>query len=435
MLRVGSLIYEISAIRYWQKCFICAFFFCYTLVQLFLFSVIHTEITQTLSINAASFGAVSSVMLYSMSLSLLPAGLLFDRQSPQLLLIIGAVLCLIGTLLISINFCMTTLILNRVLCGVANAIAFIGGLKVINVCYKSRVSLVTGVFLAIGHSGGIIVNMPYLWIKNVGNWSNLLTFNALIGVTVLFMVIFGLSNIHSTEHNDANTFRQAMYNVLKQLKEAMTNLNNWLCGIFAGIFCFPDLLLVALWGMLYLKQKHMFLSVEAGSILSTYLLGIIVGSPLIGMIADNIQRIRHVMIYASLGNAIIFLVMLWSTPVTWLFMWFFFTLGVFTGVASLMAFISIQENSKVSITATSLAFACLLMNLLSAFGQFLFGWCLDLFSGTGATSGTIQYSNEALDNAYNILPISFVLAMVLAYFIKNKPLSSSRQKDANLTQS
>lgn len=62
-------------------------FLIYTVVQLYLFGVINTELIEVLRIeNPREFGVLVSAQFYGLSLLLIPAGLLFDRCFPKKLM-------------------------------------------------------------------------------------------------------------------------------------------------------------------------------------------------------------------------------------------------------------------------------------------------------------------------------------------------------------
>jgi hypothetical protein len=86
-------------------------------MQLYFSGIANNEITIKLALSAVDISRLSSIMLYSISAMLIPAGLLLDRICPKKLLFISSILCLVGIALIYIHFSITNFV-PRALFGV-----------------------------------------------------------------------------------------------------------------------------------------------------------------------------------------------------------------------------------------------------------------------------------------------------------------------------
>ena len=85
-----------------------------------------------------------------------------------------------------------------------------------------------------------------------------------------------------------------------------------------------------------------------------------------------------------------------------------------------MIFIHMQKFQEASSVSLSIALVCVIMNVICAFGQPLFGFLLEMNSGSLAIE---TLSAEDCSLAFLIIPVSFLLSLALLPAIcrKSKP--------------
>lgn len=402
----------------WQNCIICSLLLAYTILQDFLYSAFNAELIQALQVSALEFSGLSSIYLYTLALSLIPVGILYDRKPIKQLLVLAASLSLIAALIFwgSSNFWLH--VLNRILCGLANAFAFIGGLRVIIACNTKRATFATGLLFAIGNLGGIIASWPYLHLKECSHWRIVLLVNIVLGLIVLFLCLNLLKNLPNNNHSIPTTFMQALKDIFAKLKTCSSNYNNWLCGLYAGIFYLPDTLFACLWGITYLTEKYAFTETQAGSVISSFVIGIAIGGPLLGWFADQGLPKRTLMILGG-ATCLMLILSIFSVPNLSLtgLMILFTCLGI-AACSEILAFTSIKNYCSEEHIATSFALVTLIMNLLNATARPLYGWLLERNWDGMLENNLPIYSTVNMEQAFMILPIGFICSIMIAFFIK-----------------
>lgn len=408
----------------WRNCIICASFLAYTVLQSYLYNTFHVELIQMLKVSAIEYAWLSSIYLYTLSLALIPVGLCYDRRSTRTLLCFAALLSAVAAFIfwVSDNFWWHGL--NRVLCGIANAFAFIGGLRIIVQSNPKHVTLATGLLFSIGNLGGLIASWPYVYFKQKFGWEIVAIINWWLGILVVFVCLHYLREIPQIMQQSARYAQRGIIaagrEMLSSIRLSARNLNHWLCGLYAGIFVFPDVLFACLWGTTYLIQKYHLNEVQASMIIGSFTIGVAVGGPIIGYLADRFTKTRYFMMIGSTSCLLLMLMIfnIAQSSLTTLIV-LFGLLGVMA-CSEIFAFSCIQLYSRQSSIGVSLALTALIMNLLGATIQPLFGWLLEMHGKIGMVNGFPVYTTHALEQAFAVVPLAFLLSIGLAYFIKDR---------------
>ncbi len=399
---------------------IYAFFFLFVYLQDYLYSIFNRELIELLSLSATQLGHLSSLSFYSTMLSLIPIGILYDLKSNRQLMIVAAVISLLSAVIFFFASSFGGFACNRLLCGIATSFAFVGGLRAISISGIKKTVVTTGIFFAIGNLSGAVASGPYLWLKLYSHWQVVLAFNCLVSLSILILMYKWLPCDRPVDDMRQLSFWHQLKKAYQNLMQASLNINNWLCGLFAGILCFPDTLFAGLWGIVYFTQKYNFSEIEAGLVISSFTIGIALGAPLLGVVADRTPHKRLVMMIACLCCVLLTWLLvhpLWTSLLSLILLCV--TLGLFDCV-EVIAFACIQSSPQKEQMGTSLGFVISLMSLLNAIIQPIFGARMDeKWSGTWL-NGTRVYGVEALDHAVIMVPCAFFVAMMLAYFIKEE---------------
>ena len=104
----------------------------------------------------------------------------------------------------------------------------------------------------------------------------------------------------------------------------------------------------------------------------------------------------------------------------------FFVLGLITS-SQVISYPLVAESNPVSVTATASAVASILI-MGGGFLQPVFGWLMQLGWDNKMVNGVPFYSAQDYKVAMLTLPITFVIALIAAFFIKEtncKPLSNN----------
>jgi MFS family permease len=105
-----------------------------------------------------------------------------------------------------------------------------------------------------------------------------------------FYEFFQINMLNSIAPGITRSFSPTAFGIT--LRAAISNLQNWLAGLYTCLLSLPILVLGALWGNLYLTQMRGLNQLDASYVIMVLYIGMIIGSPLIGWFSDWIKHRR-----------------------------------------------------------------------------------------------------------------------------------------------
>ena len=171
----------------WFVVLLAAFFFFYEFIQMNMFNSLSVSFQNTFALSALQIGLVSAFYFLSDSILLYPVGVVLDRTSSRKMILFGMVLCIAGTLLISIATNSWFLVLARFLAGSAAAFCLLSILRLAIQWFPAeKMGKVSGIVITIGMLGGAISQAPLTWLINIEGWREALRDVAMLGGCSLF---------------------------------------------------------------------------------------------------------------------------------------------------------------------------------------------------------------------------------------------------------
>jgi sugar phosphate permease len=392
----------------WLVCLSAGLFFFYEFFQLNLFDVINSQIRSEFNINAAQISWMSSTYLWADILFLLPAGIILDRYSPRLVILLALFVCITGT----VGFALATSFFYasffHFLSGIGNAFCFLSCVVLINRWFPSqRQAFVIGCVVTMAFIGGMMAHTPLAYLNEHFGWRNSLLIDG--GVGGLFF-IWILLIVRDTPKHAISEFQSMQ----KQgnITQALVNKQNWLAGLYTCFLNLPIMVLCALWGANYLKTVHQLSGMEASNIISLILIGSIIGCPLAGWISDKLRKRKPVMLVGVLGTLVLFIplflnVTLELTQLGWLF----FLLGLFTST-QVISYPLIAESNEATVTGSATGVASVIIMGGAGVAQVIFGMLMHLHAQNGL------YAVSDFTFAMWMFPITTGVAVLALFFIK-----------------
>lgn len=387
-----------------------AFFF-YSFIQMTLFSTetMKEYFMGLLSLETtADFGNFAGTFLYGTVLLLIPVGLLLDKFSVKkiiLAMILLDVICILG--LTFTNDVMVASVL-RFLTGVAHCAAFMAPFRLAPRWFPSRqLALVSGLLVAFAVFGGWVSGAPLLGLIIGFGGKTAMLINTGLGVVILVLAALLLKDF--PEDFKAESSIGNNISLVKGLKLAAKNKQNWLSGLYIGLLNLAVLLLGAMWGTTYLKIVNPeFSEATYTGIIGMIFIGTIIGSPLSGLISDKLKSRKKSMIGGGiLSLAVMLLIMFPPSTSATMFYVLFLLLGIITAAQSI-GYPVIGESNEDKVLGTANGLAAVVLMGMGAIGQPLFGKLVDVFGGT----------TEAFQKAIWVMPIAFLAAIICAVLLK-----------------
>src|SRR6185312_3755526 len=113
----------------WLVCLSAALFFFYEFVQMGMFNSISEDLMKAFNISATQLGHLSAFYFYADVLFLFPAGILLDRFSIRLILLITVAVCCIATFIFALSTSLWLAEISHFAAGIGNAFCFLSCIK------------------------------------------------------------------------------------------------------------------------------------------------------------------------------------------------------------------------------------------------------------------------------------------------------------------
>jgi MFS family permease len=405
----------------WIVCLTCGLFFFYEFIQMNMVNSLSTYLMQDFKVSGNQLGILAATYFDANLLFLFPAGMLLDRFSTKKIVMITLGICILGTALFAGSTSLGWASAFRFLTGIGSAFCFLSCMRLAAVWFhEKQLALIVGLIMTLAFLGGTVAQAPLTLVINEFGWRNAIYLDAMLGVVIFVLVWIGVKDYpsHIAELTEKRKLQLRELGFLKSLKLSYLNWQNWLSGICTNMMNLPVFILGAIWGAVFLEQTQGYTNTEASIITGMIFVGTLVGSPVIGWFSDRIHR-RKGPIAAGAFLSLIILVYIvygqhhhFDTLIV-----LFFLLG-FVSSAQIINYPLVAEKNSMALTATSVSVVSFNVIAGGAVFQPIVGWLLDKnWDGTLINNVRI-YSVTDYHQAFFVLILGFILALILLLFIK-----------------
>lgn len=249
------------------------------------------SITESLHINDAQFGLLTSVFLWVYGILSPFAGFLADKFKRSRVIIISLFVWSAVTWLTAHATTFNELLLTRALMGLSEACYIPAALALITDYHRGTTrSLATGI-----HMGGVMVGQTLGfaggWIAEKHDWTTAFSLFGIIGVLYSLILLFFLKDVPDSEKPiDEVKSDKTEINFFKGLKDLLSQRSFWLLLIFWSILGVVGWMLVG-WLPTYYKEHFNLSQAVAGFYATAYVyplsfVGVILG----GYLADRYSK-------------------------------------------------------------------------------------------------------------------------------------------------
>lgn len=406
----------------WVVTLVSALFFFYEFIQMHVFSTINLELRAAFHLNAEQLGQFFSMYFYANALCLFPAGNLIDRFSTKKLLVSAVTICTIGTFMFALSEQYAIAAAGRFMVGCGASFCFLSCIRIASRWFPPhRMAFVTGMVVTMAMLGGLVAQTPFsLLVHYLGSWRQALLLNAFLGVVILLTILFVVQDrppgTQKEEKEDQQHLKEL--GLWRCIKLAALNPQNWLGGFYTALINLPVFVLGGLWGIRYLIDVHQLTETEASYATTLFFVGVIVGCLLYGWISDHIERRVLPMIVGAILSLAVMLALMYipNLSLGWLIA-LFFLIGLVTS-SQVLTYPTIAELNPIYLTSTAVSIdsVCIMVSgfLIPPF----FGWLMENSGAHEVVNGLTIYSPQAFNYAMLIMPVSFLAALVIAFFIR-----------------
>lgn len=381
-------------------------------------AVVAPELIKDFHISATALGVLSAGYFYMYALMQVPAGLLSDSWGPRKTITLFTFVAGFGAILFALapGFGMATF--ARILVGLGLSTTFVSSMKIFSSWFFAReYARVSGIFLGVGGVGWLIASTPLAVLSQWYGWRPVFV---AIGIISLFLGgLTWLVVIDTPERRQSgerieppqgDKGRRIGYDIKQVLREkyfwplAIWSFING--GILFGFF--------GLWAGPYLIDVRGLSKADAGNILSMVALSMIVGSPLIGYVADRLVPSRKLLLLlSSIIQACCWITMLfYHTSLSCGLLYVFFFVMGFTSIGTTVVLLTAtKELYPKEIAGTSQGIMNLFPFAASVVFQPLLGFVLDK---TRSAAGVHSY-----EGAFQVLTAVSIMAFISLLFMKD----------------
>jgi len=418
---------EISRKQIWRGSLIClagAFFYCYEFVLRIIPGTLQTELSSAFgNISATTFGLLSALYYFAYSPMQIPVGMLMDRFGPWRLLSLACLCCTFGSWMFMDTHSILVAGSGRFLIGFGSSFAFVGVLSLaVHWLPRRFFSLVAGLITTLAMLGLVYGEVKITDISVSMGWERVLYLMVIIGA-VISLVVLGIVRDGPLGHiANKHSLKEFFSNVLRVLISPQI----WLIG-FVGACLYTSLSVFGeLWGKTYLELAYHLDKVHAARGIAAMFMGWAVGAPIAGYFSDKTGRRVLPLAIGAVMSLICISMVLYYPGLSYrslLILLFFY--GVFSST-EIIVFIMGKENSGAKLSGTAFAAVNMIVTLGGVIFQPLVGHLLDTFGDSQIVAGEHIYTMLDYQLALSILPISLLMVMILAFFMKD--MSSGQLK-------
>ena len=390
----------------WVVCLSAGLFFFYEFFQLNIFDVINQPLRDDFHLDATQLSWMSSTYLWADILFLLPAGVVLDRFSTRLVILVAMLVCIIGTVGFALTNSFILACFFHFLSGIGNAFCFLSCVVLVSRWFPPhRQALIIGLLVTMAFLGGMMAHTPFAYLNENYGWRNSLLIDGAVGV-FFFLWIFMV--VQDRPHSGSASKTMNHQAVIPGFLRAFSNRQNWLAGFYTSFLNLPIMVLCALWGASYLQTVHHLPEMAASNIVSLIFTGSIIGCPLVGWLSDSQGRRKPLMIIGAIATLLTVIPLFMDLELSQTTLSFlFFALGFFTS-AQVISYPLIAESNPSENTGAATGIASVLIMGGGGVGQVLFGLLMQQHAGTAAQHYTIADFQYAMW----IFPLTAVAALL-----------------------
>lgn len=406
----------------WVVTLTASLFFFYEFIQMNLFNAINEQLREAYHLDAVQLGQLFSMYFYANFLCLFPAGNLLDRFSTRKLLIFAISICTLGTFLFSTTTVYWVAASGRFMVGAGASFCFLSCIRIASRWFAPRhMAFVTGVVVTMAMLGGLVAQTPFeLLTHYLGSWRQALYINTALGVVILLATIFIVQDRPPDAQDEAKADQQHLkeLGLWRCIKMAALNPQNWFGGLYTALINLPVFVLGGLWGILYLTQVHHITHEQASYATTLFFVGVIVGSLAYGWISDHYERRVTPMIVGAVLSLIMMAILMYVPDLPlWALITLFFLIGLVTS-SQVLTYPLIAELNPIYLTSTSVSIDSLCIMASGFIVPPLFGWLMEHHGTHEVVNGMTVYTAQNFNYAMIIMPVSFVIALGITFFMR-----------------
>jgi sugar phosphate permease len=352
-----------KALRYrWLIFWILAFSYVLVYFHRLCPAVVALDMMHDLKAGGGLLGLLGAAYFYPYALMQLPAGLLSDSWGPRKTITLFFCVAFAGSLLLGLAPTLLWAIMGRTVVGLGVAMLFVPTMKILAEWFRvGEFAFMTGILMAMGGIGSLSAASPLALLSSWIGWR--MSFVVVGGFTLVLGILVWMfvrdrpqGKGWPSPRREQKIGAPPSIGLAEGVRKVLSTLAFWPVAIWFFFDCAVFFSFGGLWGGPYLMQVYGLTKANAGQILSMLAIGMIVGSPFLSFLSNNIFRARKpAMILSSvillhLTAALAFYTR--DIPLAGLYL-LCFGLGVFSSAIVVIGFTTTKELFPVQMAGTA----------------------------------------------------------------------------------
>jgi len=385
-------------------------------------AVVAEEMRRDLAAGGGLLGLLGSAYFYPYALMQLPAGLLSDSWGPRKTITLFFCVAFAGSVILGISPNVYVAIVGRALVGLGVAMLFVPTMKVLAEWFRVKeFAMMTGILMAMGGIGSYSAATPLAYISSWIGWrlSFVLVgiFTLILGGLVWSFVRDRPADMGWPSPSDPSGPAVESIRLMQGVKMVLTLPRFWPLACWFFFSCAIFFSFIGLWGGPFLMQIYDLSKAEAGHILSMAAIGMILGSPILSYLSNNVFKARKPVLILSSIFMLIITGMLYiftqGIPILLLYL-ICLGLGTFSGAVVTIGFTTNKELFPVSIAGTATG----LVNFFPFFGGALFQVILGAVLDSQGFTASGGFSLQGFRYSFLVLFLCGLVACISSFLLK-----------------
>lgn len=420
-----------ARIQPWLVVFSASLFFFFEFLQMNMFNALNPSLYKAFHLtNSTQLGQLSACFMYSMVLFLFPAGVILDRFSTKKIILLAMFSCVAFVFLFSFTTTLFQGEICRLITGIGDAFCLLACVRLASRWFPPKhMALIVGLIVTFAMLGGMVAQTPLTELTKMIGWRTALRLDAIVGIVMwLIILVFvrdfppGTKAFFQAQH--ASLERLGFFHALGRV---LSNLQNWLGGIYVSLVNLPLMLLGSTWGGWYLTQAQHLSTIDASYVTSMLFVGMIIGSPVVGWISDTLAQRKMPMIVGVIGSlAFTFAIMYIPSLTLEDLLLLFFLLG-FAISSQIIGYPLVAESNPAILTGSAEGVASVLI-MSGGFLIPVFPMLLNLHWDHTMKNGIPLYSLNDYHLAFLIMPVAFLIALAAALMARETNCQSYEER-------
>lgn len=393
--------------------------FCFSMFYRVTNAVIAPDLTRDLCLNAEKLGMLSSAFFYSFALFQIPMGVLLDKIGPRVVITFFSLVGASGAFVFGLADSFATAFAGRILLGIGMASVLMGSLKVFVVQFPARrFAILSGTIIAIGTLGNLFATSPLAYLNATIGWRQTLIYAGSINVILAILVFRVLkSDDRNAQHEDLpHSVQDKKTGIAESLRLVVNTLSFWQIGALAFFRYGTFVALQGLWLGPYFMDIKGLTQIKTGNVLMMLSIGMIVGSPVAGYLADRVFRSKKSVVLTGLilyTLCLIPLTGIFDIDSPFIFSILLFLIGIFSSFGMLL-YTHIKGLFPLNMSGTAIAGVNFFVVSGGAVFMQVMGNIIGAFVHTGHS-----YPAQAYHTAFFICLAGMIVGLVFYAFSKD----------------